>query len=199
MGITTVLLTWDHVYRLCLKLAGDIRKSGFSPEAIVAVGRGGWVPARILSDTLDIRNLYSVKAEHWDVAEKREDAVITQPLNADISGMNVLVVDDVTDTGKTMDVVVQHVKELGANETKTAVLHHKNTSSFRPDFAAEILDEWIWIVYPWGVFETILGFLPKIPASNVEEIREHLKINFNLDVDPEIINRALEIYSETRG
>lgn len=198
MDITTTLLTWDHVYKLCLKLAGDIRESGFSPDVIVAVGRGGWVPARILSDALNVRELYSVKAEHWDVAETKENAVITQPLNVDISGKNVLVVDDVTDTGKTMGIVVQHVKELGAREVKTAVLQHKNTSSFVPDFSGEIIDKWVWIVYPWGIFETILGFLPKISGSNIEEVRESLKNNFNLDVDPDIISKALEIYNRTR-
>ena len=192
MGVPAIFLTWDHVHKLCLKLAKDIGKS-FSPDVIVAVGRGGWIPARILSDALDVRELYSVKAEHWDVAETKDDAVITQPLNVNIAGKNVLVVDDVTDTGKTMNIIIKHVKELGAREIRTAVLHHKKSSSFMPDFAGEILDKWVWVVYPWGIFETILGFLPKISASNVDEIKERLKSDFNLDVDPDIIREALQL------
>jgi len=192
MSISTMRITWDHVYELCLKLAKDVRKS-FSPDVIVAVGRGGWIPARILSDALNIRELYSVKVEHWDIAETKENAEITQPLNVDVAGKRVLVVDDVTDTGKTMGVVVRHVKDLGASEVKTAVLHHKNTSSFMPDFVAEVLDEWIWVVYPWGIFETILGFLSKISASNVEEVKERLKRDFNLDVDSDVIREALQL------
>ena len=112
-----VQYSWQEVYELCRELARKIKNSGFKPDAIVAVARGGWVPARILADFLLIRELYSVKAEHWGiVATVTGKAKITQPLTVDLTGKSVLVVDDVADTGETVEIVAQHVREKNAKE-----------------------------------------------------------------------------------
>jgi hypothetical protein len=193
MEVECELLTWERIYALCLKLSQDIIKSGYTPDAIVAVGRGGWIPARILSDFLNLRELYSVKAEYWDVAKTRENAMITQPINVDINGKKILVVDDVADTGETLSVVVSHLRKAGAGEIKSAVLQYKKTSVFAPDYCGEVLKRWVWIVYPWGVVETILGFLDRI--DNVEsmsdaEVAEEMKKRFNLEVTHELVALA---------
>ncbi|AGK62058.1 putative phosphoribosyltransferase [Archaeoglobus sulfaticallidus PM70-1] len=196
MEVECQLLTWDHIYRVCFTIAKDVRKSGFKPDAIVAVGRGGWIPARIISDFLNIRELYSVKAEYWDVAESRDDAVITQPINVDMSGKKVLLVDDVADTGKTLNVVVSHLRKAGAREIKTAVLQYKKTSEFIPDFSGEIFSRWVWIVYPWGLTETAIGFLKKIDnykEKSTDELIDEIKRRFNLTLSKEIIELAKEL------
>ena len=52
--------TWDEIYEMLLDLAEEIRKNGFKPDLIVGVSRGGWPPARVLSDLLDNPNLANV-------------------------------------------------------------------------------------------------------------------------------------------
>jgi hypothetical protein len=200
MEVECSLLSWDHIFELCFKISSDVRKSGFRPDAIVAVGRGGWIPARIISDFLNIRDLYSVKAEHWDVAETKDNARITQPINVDIKGKKILVVDDVADTGKTLKVVVNHIKKSGAEKIKSAVLQYKKTSTFSPDYTGEVLEKWVWIVYPWGITESLIGFFPKISEFEIkstEELRKIFKERFNLDVSEKLIELAREIHMST--
>jgi len=196
MEVECQQLSWSQIYDLCLKLSNSIKKSGFKPDAIVAIGRGGWIPGRIISDFLGIRELYSVKAEYWDVAQTRDEAIITQPVNVEIGGKKILVVDDVADTGKTLNVVISHLKKTGASEIRTAVLQYKKTSKFSPDYSGEILKKWVWVVYPWRVIETIAGFMQKIDnhgAKSDEDIAKELKRRFNLSVPPELVQFARDI------
>jgi hypothetical protein len=116
--------------------------------------------------------------------------VITQPINVNIKDKKILVIDDVADTGKTLNVVINHLLKSGAREIKSAVLQYKKTSEFIPDFSGEILKRWVWIVYPWGILETILGFLPKIEGYNKmsdEELVGEFRKRFKLDIPKNIL------------
>ena len=107
--------SWDRVYEMLLDVARRIRSSGFKPDYIVGVSRGGWVPGRILSDLLDNGRTLSIKVEFYvGIGKTVEKPVITQPLIQDIARKKVLVVDDVSDTGKSLKVALDHVKENGA-------------------------------------------------------------------------------------
>ncbi len=188
-----VQYSWDDVYKLCKELARKIKNSGFKPDAIVAVARGGWVPARILADFLLIRELYSVKAEHWGiVATVTGKAKITQPLTVDLTGKSVLVVDDVADTGETVEIVAQHVKEKNAKEVRTAVIDFKHTSKFVPDYYAREMEKWAWIVYPWSIYEDVKDLIMKLGEDgNAEEIAKKLEEKFNLKVDSSVVEEVL--------
>ncbi len=188
-----VQYSWDDVYKLCKELARKIKNSGFKPDAIVAVARGGWVPARILADFLLIRELYSVKAEHWGiVATVTGKAKITQPLTVDLTGKSVLVVDDVADTGETVEIVAQHVKEKNAKEVRTAVIDFKHTSKFVPDYYAREMEKWAWIVYPWSIYEDVKDLIMKLgEGGNAEEIAKKLEEKFNLKVDSSVVEEVL--------
>ena len=189
-----VQYSWQEVYELCRELARKIKNSGFKPDAIVAVARGGWVPARILADFLLIRELYSVKAEHWGiVATVTGKAKITQPLTVDLTGKSVLVVDEVADTGETVEIVAQHVREKNAKEVRTAVIDFKHTSKFVPDYYAREMSEWAWIVYPWSLYEDVKDLIVKLEEEgNAEEIARKLEERFNLKVDPSVVEEVLK-------
>jgi hypoxanthine phosphoribosyltransferase len=159
-------VTWEELDRLARVLAAKIRNSGYRPSLVIAIGRGGYIPARILCDLLSITRLTSVRAEHWGTpAEKGERAMIRFPLCTGIRGEKVLIVDDVTDTGDSMAVVVEYVQGLGPSEVRTAVLQHKEVSGFLPDYFAEICPVWQWIVYPWALHEDLVGFSRKVLAD----------------------------------
>ena len=195
MKFKCVQYDWNDVYELCKVLAKRIRESGFKPDAIVAVARGGWVPARILADLLFVKDLYSVKAEHWGmVATETGRAKITQPLTADLTGKSVLVVDDVADTGETVELVAKHVMERNAREVRTAVLDFKHTSKFVPDYYAKEMESWRWIVYPWSLYEDAKDLISRIASDgmSIEEIKKRLEEEFEFYVGEDVIEEVLK-------
>jgi hypoxanthine phosphoribosyltransferase len=195
-SITCELVTWEEQFRLAKVLAEKVRSSGYRPDLVIAIGRGGYVPARILCDLLSISRLTSVRAEHWGTpAEKGEKAVIRFPLCIDISGEKVLIVDDVTDSGDSMAVVVDYVKGLGPTEVRTAVLQHKEVSRFLPDYHAEVCPVWRWIVYPWALHEDLVGFAKRVLAEGpltLDELGKELDRRYRLTASEGDIRDALD-------
>ena len=168
-------LTWNDIQRLSENVAEQIRKANYRPDMIVAISRGGFPPARILCDQLDIMNLTSLKIEYYTgVRETKSKPVIVYPLNADVKDKKVLISDDVADTGHSLVAAKGHILEKGASDVKIAALHYKPWSVIKPDFYAETVDA--WIVYPWEVRETAKQLISKFrnEGKNVEETREQL-------------------------
>lgn len=127
--------TWNQVYTMLLNMAEKIRLDKFTPDVIAGVSRGGWPPARVLSDLLDNPNLANVRAEFYvGVAETKSEPVLTQPVSVPVASKKVLIVDEVTDTGKSLEVVKEHVKKQGAAETKIATVYYKPWSIVKPDY-----------------------------------------------------------------
>lgn len=152
--------TWNQIYWMLLQLARKIRKSTFSAEVIVGVSRGGWPPARVLSDLLDNPNLANIKVEFYvGVAETRETPSITQPVSMDVSGKKVLVVDEVADTGKSLQVIKHHLINSGVEGVKVATIYCKPWSITIPDYYVKMTDR--WIVFPWEIRETIKKLVKK--------------------------------------
>lgn len=193
-GIPCELIGWDRFRELARRLALAVRDAGFRPDMIVAIGRGGYLPARILSDHLDIFDLASVKIEHYRGAHRERVARVRYPLNADIGGRRVLLVDDVSDSGDTFEVAVRHLRECGEpTALKTAVLHHKTVASVTPDFYAEAVREWRWIVYPWAVMEDLRSFLRDMepPPASTAEFAARLRERHGIEPDEWILADVL--------
>jgi hypoxanthine phosphoribosyltransferase len=161
------LITWEEVYSLCRQLVRQLRTANCRIDVIVAIGRGGYVPGRLLSDMLGIHNLTYFKMEHYQGAYKQHEAFVKYPLNADMNGRNVLLLDDVCDSGDTFAVGVEHIQQCGTvNEMRTAALHHKTVSKFIPDFYVEEVSEWRWLIYPWAVNEDLSSLIAKMRLDN---------------------------------
>ena len=175
-GISCEYISWVRFYSLSRVLSRRIQNSGFRPDCIVAIGRGGYIPARIISDFLHIMNLTSFKVEHYHGTHINPSAVIRYPLSNGVEGKNVLLVDDVCDTGSTLELASKHiVEQMRPTEVKTAVLHYKKVSSFKPDFYAGRIVKWRWIIYPWALAEDISEFLKEMD-SLTEDTSQILKV-----------------------
>ena len=192
------LVTWNEFYDLAKSLSRLIKSSGWRPDLVVAIGRGGYVPARVVCDFLVFDLLTSMKIEHWGIgAQKRDEAMVRFPLATGVSGQKILIVDDVTDTGDTLTTAVGYVESLGPKETRTAVLQHKISSEFEPDYYSEKITEWKWIIYPWAVHEDLVGFTERVlkgsdlPLS-ADQIRADLKRRFDIDLGKDQMAEILE-------
>ncbi|MGC8849218.1 MAG: phosphoribosyltransferase [Candidatus Bathyarchaeia archaeon] len=149
---------WEQMYGMCIELAEKIKGEGFNPDLIVGVARGGWIPARILSDLLHNPNLTSIRVEFYeDVGVTGREPRITQQLPIPVKGRKVLIVDDVSDTGRSLLTVYEHIRSAGAESVKTATLHYKPHSIFKPDFYIE--ETSAWIIYPHERYEFILSYI----------------------------------------
>lgn len=173
------LVSWGGVVSLTNKLAMLIRQDDFQPDIIIAIGRGGYVPARLLADYLDMMNLTSIKVEHYIAGAHRQAvASVKYPLGIDVSDMNVLVVDDVSDSGDTFTVTIQHINESSTpREIRTAVLHHKTVSEFTPDYYAAKIIKWRWLIYPWAQVEDISGFVADLTPC--PDTRQAITVELN--------------------
>jgi hypothetical protein len=169
------VVSWSAVHALARRLAAKIADSGYRPDLIVAIGRGGYVPGRLLSDWLGIMDLTSFKIEHYRHAAKQHAARVRYPLPESVAGRRVLLVDDVADSGETFAVAAEHLRERGPPaEARSAVLHYKTVSPCRPDFFARTVRDWRWILYPWAVMEdagSFIGAMEPPPASLEEAAR----------------------------
>ena len=167
--------SWDQLYGLLLNLSEAVRKSGFEADLLVGVSRGGWIPARIMSDLLENPNLANVTAEFYvGVAETRQEPSITQPVSASVDGKKVLVVDDLADTGKSLKIVNAHLKNHGASEVRIATIYYKPWSITAPDYYEKETRR--WIVFPWEQKETVKKIVEKFIGAGrtVEEAKEKL-------------------------
>ena len=194
------LISWARFQNLSRLLANKIRQSKFEPEIIVAIGRGGYMPARLLSDYFGNMDLTSFKIEHYRGSQKHATAVVQYPLIANVQDRRVLLVDDVSDSGDTFQVAIEHVSQCGTPaELKTAVLHHKTTSNYLPDYYAQKIIKWRWIIYPWAITEDIGSFVGSeltLPVS-VEQIAAHMKSYHGISVTEQQIQDALALLHES--
>lgn len=196
------LISFGEVYSISRLLARKIKASGYHPDLIIAIGRGGYIPGRLVSDFLLFNELTTMKVEHYmRGAEMKEEARIRFPLSVDIGGKKVLIVDDITDTGDTLKLSVGYVQSLNPSEIKTAVLQHKTCSSFVPDFYGQKVIRWRWIIYPWARYEDLVGFTEKIledGALDVSLIRSELKYRYDLEVGEKEILEILQDLTERK-
>ena len=157
-------LTWKKVQQLSYRVCDQILKERFKPDIIVGVMRGGWIPARIMLDILDVKTLAALEIKFYKgIGEVKERPVLTQPLIVNIRDKKVLIVDDVVDTGKSLSVAVETLKLYGPLQIKTAALVVKPWSIINPDFYALKTDA--WVIFPWEIRETVKEILKSLNMS----------------------------------
>ena len=143
-------ISWDQLHRdartLAHRLAGMRRWKG-----IAAVARGGLVPAAILARELDIREVDTVCISSYDHQDRRNASVL-KPLETD--GEDMLIVDDLTDTGATARIV----KEM-LPRAHFACLYTKPSGRGEADSFVTGVSQDTWIFFPW---DTELRFTPPI-------------------------------------
>lgn len=150
-----VTLQWIDFDMLCRKLADQVRKSGFVPEVIVGIQRGGCVPAVFLAHLLQVQTFcsFGIRTTSTDaVRSTREKPRVTSRTALKcVRGKHVLIVDDVTNSGTTLETAKAEVGRFGASSYKTAVViwDGDGSSGCAADYVAEYTPG--WVTFPWEI------------------------------------------------
>src|SRR5690606_37154477 len=130
-------LTWDGFGSATRDLAREILASGFEPEAVVAIARGGLLPAGAIAHGLGAQNRGASNVEFYTGIGTVLDAPEVLPPALDMEylvGRRVLLVDDVADSGRTLALAVELLREQGA-EVRSVTIYTKPTTVIQPDYA----------------------------------------------------------------
>jgi hypoxanthine phosphoribosyltransferase len=176
------ITNWEYIYGLCRDVSDDVKRSEFEPDVVVALARGGWFAGRCLCDFLGLDDLTSLKMEHYvGTAEKSGEPEIRYPMpEGSVEDKDVLIIDDIADTGGSIKHAHEYVQDREANEIRTATLQLLGTSEFDPDYVGEYLEEWAWVVYPWNFIEDMVDLVSGVMEKDGdgpytrEEVRDLL-------------------------
>jgi len=159
------LVSWDEIVEWSLGLGKVIESSGWTPDMVVAVARGGYVPARLLCDYLGITDLVSLQSQHWvEAAKAAQKAIIRNAYSIEARGLKVLVVDDIVDTGETLALARDFIRaEWKPEDVRTAALQWISPiAKFKPDYYYIEVKDWTWFQYPWTRLEDLTQFIERI-------------------------------------
>jgi xanthine phosphoribosyltransferase len=112
-------------------------------DAIVAIARGGMTLAHHLAEKLSLKEVFTINASSYNKKEKISNVKINNI--PDLRNFkNILIVDDISDSGETFLEVTKKLKENYPNKNfKTLSIFYKPTSKFKPDFYFHKTNEWI--------------------------------------------------------
>jgi len=163
------LASWDDIEKWAKEGAIKILNEGWRPDVVVGLARGGWIPARLYCDYLGIKDLVSIKVEHWGITATPDGkARLKYGTEYPFEGKRVLIVDDIADTGESLTLAKNYVEDKNPAEVKAATLLTIKTSRFRPEYYGEEID-WTWIVFPWNFIEDMINL-----TNNLFEEKEKL-------------------------
>lgn len=152
-GKSFLLLAWEDIMAQVEELASKIERS-YQPDMIVGVLRGGLFVANLLSDILGIDEVYPLGLKSYKgITERGEVQIYHWPKLPRLDDRSVLLVDDVSDEGKTLHTALTKIlAPLSPTSVKTAVLHIKPWTTFLPDYF--VVRTSSWILYPWSRYES---------------------------------------------
>ena len=179
-GTLYIAPTWEEVADLCFDVAKKINESNGNFDELVTLAKGGWPMACSLVDLLDIKHVSSLGIKFYTgIGERMDTPEIYQELPGSLEGKDVLLFDDISDSGKSLEYALGYLKRLKAKSVTTVTLFFKPNSGVEPDY-------WIhqtnaWIILPFEVRETVTNLKKKwskLKIRKAEMIDRFKKLGF---------------------
>jgi hypoxanthine phosphoribosyltransferase len=142
--------TWEGFGDASKVLAEEIAKSGRLPDLVLCIARGGLPVGGALAYALGVKNCASISVEFYTGVGETLPIPVVLPLTpplVDFAGLDILVADDVADSGQTLETVMRLVRPHVA-QLRSAVLYTKPRSVFVPDFTWKTTER--WVDFPWS-------------------------------------------------
>lgn len=147
-------ISWQQLQDDTVALAKKIEGRHF--DEIISISRGGMVVARILSDLLSLP-VSHIAVMSYDNLQQVKEPVISQISPRKFNGEKILLIDELSDSGKTFQKALEYVKSLPVGEVLSAAPYYKKHTMYIPDFWVKELDG--WIIFPYEIRETQSAFL----------------------------------------
>ena len=143
-------ISWDQIHRDSRALAWRLEKRGpFDGEwsAVVAITRGGMVPAMIIARELDIRVVDTISVKSYDHQSQSAARILKSP-NKDLmgNGKGILIIDDLVDSGRTLEIV----KDLYPKAHYATIYAKPKGRPMVDSFITEVSQD-TWIFFPWDM------------------------------------------------
>lgn len=148
--------SWDNIESITVDLYNLVRNDGYFPDIIAGISRGGLVPARIISDlylcqsqkpTLAIMQI----GFYSGVGKTQKEPIIYQDLPGHIHGKKILLIDDVADSGVSLDFAMKYLSMKKPLEVRIGTLYYKPWSMLKPHYYVEETES--WIIFPHERYE----------------------------------------------
>ena len=144
-------VSWDQLHRdaraLAWRLDGQGSDEGGAWRAVVAITRGGMAPAMIIARELDIRLVDTISVKSYNHQTQSEPRIIKMPDQELVGdGEGVLIIDDLVDTGKTLEVVRKVLPKAHVATVYAKPMGRDQVNSFVTEVSQDT-----WIFFPWDL------------------------------------------------
>ena len=159
-----LIIDWKEYNLIVEKLALQIHNSGYKPDLLIGIARGGLPIIDVCSRIFKLKCAYLAVESYSgkEIEDQQGTLVFSREMSSTVQDMkgNILLCDDLSDTGVTLNKSIDWLKKYPPlkgkiKNIKTAVLWKKKDSTFEPDFCAQRLDGNPWIVQPFERYEEI--------------------------------------------
>ena len=156
-------ISYNSIHKMVKRLAREVESSDFDPDVTVAIGTGGFIPARILKTFLK-KPMFTVAIKYYsDEDNKPKDRPQTiqwiDEVEKKLFGKRILLVDEVDDSRTTLEYCLKELLRHKPKEIAVMVLHNKRKTKrgafpreIRHYFVGEEVDD-TWICYPWDALD----------------------------------------------
>ena len=144
------ILGWHEFGEASRELAAQVHESGFVPDMVVAIARGGLLLAGSVAYALDVKSCGAINVEFYTGVDLRlDEPVLLSPMldTPSVAGQRVLLVDDVSDSGRTLAMVLELLLSAQA-DVRSLCLYSKPETLLEPDYVWRKTSK--WIAFPWS-------------------------------------------------
>ena len=191
MAIDYLPVSWGQYHSLARILASKILTDGISIDEVVAISRGGLTLGHLMTDLLTVP-ISTFTIQSYTNLQTQGQVKITKPLTTPIYDKHILLVDDVSDTGKTIERALQYLKAQQPKQVTTLTMYYKPHSIFKPDYFAKTTSAWIMFPYEPTEAATNLIKTMKKEGKSEKEVQKFLE---NLHFDKDQIAFVKKFYS----
>ncbi|MCX6816859.1 MAG: phosphoribosyltransferase [Candidatus Beckwithbacteria bacterium] len=160
--------TWDDMNDLAFQISQKMIQAGKKFDRIVTLAKGGWPMTRSLVDFLEVGQVASLGIKFYSGVNQRfVKPKIYQDFPVSLKGEQVLLFDDVADTGESFKFTKSHLLKNNVRSITTASLFYKPHSIFKPDFYGYKTDA--WIIFPYEKVETMKFLINKWQSRHLPQ------------------------------
>lgn len=148
-------VSYKQVENGCRKIYLQAKKQNYTPDVLLGISVGGLFPTVHLARLFNTKNIVSIAVKSYDKNKRGKIEIINLPSKQLLKNKNILIVDEILDSGKTLDFISSLLlKKYQVKSVKTATIYvNKKNCAFYPDFYVKTNTK--WLIFPWDRFEKV--------------------------------------------